>query len=235
MRKICLSVIGFYLMVLHAFGQSSPEQSGNYRNLDLRVDEVNILSGYYSQTGNHSPVTGGIGTQQLNDVSNTIQIRLLRWDILERKHSTDWELGIDHHTAASSAYVSKTGASKTGGTRIYPSVTWKIEDEAKRTAVGWGLSYSNEYNYHSYGTHFDFSKTLRGERVNLDDYRTYTFIIDVDGTVYQGANSSEDFANICIIGGLNKFVNSKINTVYNSYYLTEQQKVTLYKIGRAHV
>ena len=37
MRKICLSVIGFYLMVLHAFGQSSPEQSGNYRNLDLRV------------------------------------------------------------------------------------------------------------------------------------------------------------------------------------------------------
>jgi hypothetical protein len=85
------------------------------------------------------------------------------------------------------------------------------------------ISYSKNLN-------FTFSNTLRGEKINLNNYSTYNFIIDVDGTVYQGSNANEDNANVCIIGGLNKFVNSKANTIYNNYFITEQQKVTLYKV-----
>ena len=85
------------------------------------------------------------------------------------------------------------------------------------------VSYSTNLN-------FSFSNTTRGEKVNLNDYSSFTFIIDVDGTVYQGASASEQNASVCIIGGLNKFVNSKLNVPYSNYYLTEQQKVTLYKI-----
>ena len=45
------------------------------------------------------------------------------------------------------------------------------------------VSYSNNLS-------FTFSQTLRGENVNLDNYSSYTFIINVDGHVYQGSNSS---------------------------------------------
>ena len=85
------------------------------------------------------------------------------------------------------------------------------------------VSYSKNLN-------FDFSNTTRGENVNLNNYNSYTFIIDVDGSVYQGATANEDNANVVIIGGLNKFVNSRLNTINSNFYLTEQQKVTLYAI-----
>ena len=77
---------------------------------------------------------------------------------------------------------------------------------------------------------FSFSETLRNENVNLDNYSSYSFIIDVDGTVYQGSSTNDTSATVVLIGGLNKFVNSKINTLYSNFYITEQQKVTLYKI-----
>ena len=85
------------------------------------------------------------------------------------------------------------------------------------------VSYSTNLN-------FTFSNTTRGENVNLNDYSNFTFIIDVDGSVYQGSQASENNATVCIIGGLNKFVNSKLNVLHSNYYLTEQQKITLYKI-----
>jgi hypothetical protein len=156
MRKLCLSVIGLFLLLFEGFGQS--ETDSKYKKLTLSVDEVNLVSSYYSQTGNHSPITGGIGTQQLTDVSNVVQLHFSKYDLFEKKHSFELEIGLDHHTAASSAYVSKTGASKTGGTRFYPSMNWKVEDETKGSTIGWGFSYSNEYNYKSYGANLNFSQ-----------------------------------------------------------------------------
>ena len=156
MRKFCLSVVGLFLILFHGFGQS--ETDSKYKKMTLSIDEVNLVSSYYSQTGNHSPVTGGIGTQQLTDVSNVVQLHFSRYDLFEKKHSFELEIGLDHHTAASSAYVSKTGASKTGGTRFYPSMNWKVENEAKGSVLGWGFSYSNEYNYKSYGANLNFSQ-----------------------------------------------------------------------------
>lgn len=166
MRKICLSLVGLFLILFQGFGQSDTEQK--YKNQTLSIDEVNLVSSYYSQTGNHSPITGGVGTQQLTDVSNIVQLHFSRYDLFEKKHNFELEIGVDHHTAASSAYVSKTGASKTGGTRFYPSMNWKIEDEANRSSVGWGFSYSNEFNYKSYGANLNFSKTSNDHNREFD-------------------------------------------------------------------
>lgn len=152
-----MSVVGMFLLCFRSWAQD-PSADDDYKNLKLKVDEVNIVSGYYSQNGNHSPVTGGIGTQQLTDLSNVIDLKLVNWDMLKRKHSYNIELGIDHHTAASSAYVSKTGASRTGGTRIYPSFNWQVENEEKRTTFGLGASYSHEYTYQSFGFNVLFAK-----------------------------------------------------------------------------
>ena len=82
---------------------------------------------------------------------------------------------------------------------------------------------------HSKNLNFDFSNTLRDEQVNLDDYSSYTYIIDVDGIIYQAAAANEDSANIVIIGGTDKFINEKMNTLNSNFFITETQETVLYK------
>ena len=117
MKKICLSVIGLYCMLLSSFGQSDT----SYHSKKLTLEEANLVTGYYNQTGDHSAVTGGIGTEKLSDVSNIIDLEFVKWNEKNNKYTWTLGLGVDHHTSASQAYVSATGASRAGGTRIYPS------------------------------------------------------------------------------------------------------------------
>lgn len=83
---------------------------------------------------------------------------------------------------------------------------------------------------YSKNLNFDFSNTLRDEQVNLNDYSSYTFIIDIDGSVYQSDQANEDNANIVVVGGTDAFINEKANTLNSSFFITDTQKVTLYKI-----
>ena len=167
MKKICLTVVGFYFMLLSAFSQRYDADTTSYKSRKLKLDEVNLVSGYYNQDGNHSAVTGGIGTQKLNDVSNIIDLKFVKWDASNNKYSLNFEAGIDHHTAASQAYISKSGASKPYGTRIYPSVNWQVEKN-NGISYGFGASFSNEFNYHSYGLNFSLGKISKNKNTEIN-------------------------------------------------------------------
>ena len=84
MKKVCLTVIGLYLLLLSAFSQavnkdsvdtSSKEAPSSYASKPLKLDEINIVSSYYSQQGNHSAVTGGVGTETVTDMSNGLELK----------------------------------------------------------------------------------------------------------------------------------------------------------------
>ncbi len=149
MRKLSLTVIGLYVMFLSAFSQNAKPDS-IYETKPLKLDEINLVSSYYTQEGKHSAVTGGIGNEHVVDLSNGLELKFVGWDMSHNKHTLGLEMGYDHHTAASSAYVSKSGASSTQGTRIYPSITWTMEN-MKGNSFGFGVYYSTEYNYKSFG------------------------------------------------------------------------------------
>jgi Protein of unknown function (DUF3570) len=161
MKKICLTVVGMYLLMLHAYAQFTQKDSAQYKSKPLKIEEVNLVSSYYTQQGNHSAVTGGIGTEQVTDFANGLDVKWVGWDAKARKNTLSFNLGIDHHTSASSAYVSKTGASKTDGSRIYPSLNWSRENEEKGTGFGLGAYVSSEYNYKSFGVDAQFSKKTK--------------------------------------------------------------------------
>jgi hypothetical protein len=168
MRKICLTVIGLYLMLLNAFAQSTPTDSAGFKSRQLKLDEVNLVSSYYAQNGDHSAIQGGIGSERVTDLANGLELKFINYDRLLRRNTFTAGLGLDHHTAASQAWVSKTGASKTGGTRVYPSLQWERDNEEKGTRFGIGASYSSEYNYHSLGLQTDLSlKTKNNGEVGL--------------------------------------------------------------------
>ncbi|HMC84749.1 MAG TPA: DUF3570 domain-containing protein [Chitinophagaceae bacterium] len=167
MKKICLSIIGLYIGFFAGFAQEKTDSS-KYKNHQLTFDEANIVSSYYHQNGDHSAVTGGIGTEKLTDISNSFDVKFYRYDQLFRKHTWNFEVGIDHYTSASSDLIDLKANSSAShaDTRIYPSVNWTRENEKKGTTIGAGVSYSHEFDYQSYSANINFAaktKNRNGE------------------------------------------------------------------------
>jgi len=167
MKKICLTVVGLYFSLLSAFSQQYNVDTSSYKNTKLKLDEVNLVSGYFNQDGNHSAVTGGIGTQQLNDVSNVLELKFLKQNERNNKYTWDMEVGFDHHTAASQAYINTSGASRTFGNRFYPSINWQVE-KSNGFSFGIGTSLSTEVNYHSFGLNFSAGKTSKNKNTEIN-------------------------------------------------------------------
>ena len=174
MKKIFLSIIGFtFLCMLNTQAQlktdsisakpvvktqnKSETDSSAYNSKKLRLDQVDFVSSYYSQNGNHSAVTGGIGTEKVTDIANGIDLNFVWKNQNLNKNTLAASLGFDYHTAASQAYVSKTGASHAYGTRLYPSLDWTVENSKTGNTFGIGASASSEYNYSSIGANVHYS------------------------------------------------------------------------------
>jgi len=175
MKKVYLSVVGFSLLCrLNAYSQTKQDSTFSkhsvslyepvdhpdtsaYKPRRLRLDEINFVTSYYHQDGNHSAVTGGIGTERVIDFANALDLHLVWFNKQMNKNTLAVGLGFDYHSAASQAFVSQSGASSPTGTRIYPSLDWTVENEKKGTTFGIGTYYSGEYNYQSLGADAHFS------------------------------------------------------------------------------
>jgi hypothetical protein len=173
MRKTSLLVAAFCWQILSSFAQSATGDSTTYSERKLSVEEVNFVSGYYHQDGDHSAVTGGIGTENLTDIANTLDLKLAWKGKRGLKHTVLFEAGVDHYTSASSGNIRLPGQgssntrhfSLTGpsnqDTRVYPSLVYGVENAEKRLAAGLGISYSHEYDYQSRGFQGYVAKTSK--------------------------------------------------------------------------
>ena len=183
MKRIFLSALALFTM-LHSFGQTkSDTDTTEYKNKKLKIEEINLVSSYYSQNGNHAAVTGGIGSQELTDVSNTIDIKLIRYDRHLKKHIITGEVGFEHYTSASSDKIdlkANTSASY-NDTRIYTNLNYSIENEIKRSTVSIGASSSTEFDYKSKGINIGYSKKTYNKNgeftAKLQIYLDSVFII----------------------------------------------------------
>ena len=179
MKKLSLTIIGLYLLFLHGYSQITQHYENIFQSRPLKLEEINLVTSYYSQNGSHSAVTGGgtsllglganaitlPGSEQLNDFSNMLELKLVGYGETGNRHTILAGLGVDHHTAASQKYISPTGASNAGGTRVYPSLNWTVENLDKGTEVGIGTYYSHEYNYSSFALdgHVGYKNKTGGE------------------------------------------------------------------------
>jgi len=152
-----------------AFSQSKQENDSVYKRKKLHVDEINFVSGYYHQDGNNSAVTGGVGSETLTDLGNTIELKLSKYDKKYRKHDLSFELGVDHYTSASSdkIYPHTLSSASESDTRIYPSASWSIQNEKKGTTAGVNASFSHEFDYTSFGIGASFTKTSKNHNTEF--------------------------------------------------------------------
>jgi hypothetical protein len=156
MKRLFLTAAGLAAVLL-SYTQNN--DSTGFKSRKLNIEEVNIVSSYYHQKGNNAAVGGGIGSQQLTDYSNTIDVKLVKYDKRQHKHNLSLEVGIDHYSSASMDLIDlkANSSASTTDTRFYPSVAYSVENEKKGTTYSIGSSHSTEYDYKSYGFNASFA------------------------------------------------------------------------------
>jgi len=161
MKRVFLSALAMFAL-LQSFSQKTTDSTA-FKSRKLKLEEINLVSSYYTQDGDHSAVTGGIGSEKLTDIANVFDVKLTRYDKKLRKHTFMGEIGIDHYTSASSDQVDLKANSSAShaDTRFYPSVNWTVENENKGTTFGLGLSSSTEFDYQSFGGNISFSQKTK--------------------------------------------------------------------------
>ena len=156
MKKIIISVVALFGI----FNAKAQENTNNEQPKKLTFEEANLVSSYYKQDGHNSAVTGGIGSEKLTDVSNTIDVTMVKYDKKDRKNKFNVSVGIDHYTSASSDMIDLKANSSAShaDNRIYPALSWSRENEEKGTTLLAGISSSSEYDYQSYSANIGFAK-----------------------------------------------------------------------------
>ncbi len=163
MKRIYIT--GFALLSLLRLAAQEPahEDSTAYKTQKLKLDEINLVSSYYRQDGNNAAVTGGIGSQKLTDISNSIDVKFVKYGVSGKKHTLDVEVGVDQYSSASSDMVdlSANTSASYSDIRVYPSLSYTMENEEKGNTFGAGVSSSTEYDYQSFGGNVSYSKKTR--------------------------------------------------------------------------
>ena len=217
MKKIVITVAAL-VMCLNV----AKAQSDSTSNRKLKIDEVNFITSYYHQDGNNSAVTGGIGSEKLDDFGNSIDLQLSRFDKKNNKHTFGVELGIDIYSSASSDKIDPTTISSASSkdVRISPSLNYLKENAKNNTALGGGVSFSQEYDYTSIGANVLFAKATKDKNrefsakasVFLDTWSVILPVelrnIDTNFKYKQGDNAPRNSYNLAL--GLSQVVNQRL-------------------------
>lgn len=217
MKKIVITVAAL-VMCLNV----AKAQNDSTSNRKLKIDEVNFITSYYHQDGNKSAVTGGIGSEKLDDFGNSIDLQLSRFDKKNNKHTFGVELGIDVYSSASSDKIDPTTISSASSkdVRISPSLNYLKENAKNNTALGGGVSFSQEFDYTSIGANVLFAKATKDKNrefsakasVFLDTWSVILPVelrnIETDFKYKQGDNAPRNSYNLAL--GLSQVVNQRL-------------------------
>ena len=217
MKKIVITVAAL-VMCLNV----AKAQNDSTSNRKLKIDEVNFITSYYHQDGNNSAVTGGIGSEKLDDFGNSIDLQISRFDKKNNKHTFGVELGIDVYSSASSDKIDPTTISSASSkdVRISPSLNYLKENAKNNTALGGGVSFSQEFDYTSIGANVLFAKATKDKNrefsakasVFLDTWSVILPVelrnIETDFKYKQGDNAPRNSYNLAL--GLSQVVNQRL-------------------------
>lgn len=208
--------IAFLFFITITFAQNDTTKV--YKKRVLESTEVNFLMSYYKQDGNNASVTGGVGTEELTDLTPTIVVSypLNDDDVLT------FDVGISAYTSASSSnlnpfdssgassgdegsgvvgspWVASSGASKSD-TWVGANATYNHSSDDRNFIWGGHLSFSNEYDYSSFGFGGSVAKLFNekntelniGAQVYLDTWKPM-YPTELDSYIEAGGDLNKSF------------------------------------------
>lgn len=187
---VALALLSTGCSSIHRFGKSPapavPSQSPDVgRSVVASAGkgvDVDFLLNYYDQDGEHSPVTGGIGTEDLQVVAPTV---VVRWDASENWNLSA-DLGVDNITSASSDNIdSQVSSASRNDSRAHLVLTANRKWKDQR--FSFGVGFSSEYDYRSLSGRLGWSKDFNQKNttfsVGLGLYSDTVELYNIDGIV----------------------------------------------------
>ncbi|OUS00926.1 hypothetical protein A9Q86_09255 [Flavobacteriales bacterium 33_180_T64] len=180
MKKITFVI--FTVCSIQLLYSQAQDSTTVYKKRVLETTEIDFLSSYYSQDGDNAAVSGGIGTEELTDVTVTfiVSIPLNDDDILTI------DAGVSAYTSASSSnvgpfdgsnpadpFVASSGAS---GADLWTNLTGSYSHSSDDRNDIWSakLSVSAEYDYFSIGVGGSYAKLFNEKNTE----------VSVNGNIY---------------------------------------------------
>ena len=143
-------------ILILGFSQFIFSQTDEYKmKANTKEIEIDFLSGYYQQDGNNGAVQGGIGTEELTDISNIIVVKIP----LDSINSLTVTAGADYYTSASTdAIDDNVSSASSKDVRAYTSLTYQRKNLKKGQTLGAKLGISTEYDYFSFHGGLSYAK-----------------------------------------------------------------------------
>jgi hypothetical protein len=168
-KRIISAAFLAFILSNQVKAQETQTDTTAYKKQKLKIEEVNFISSYYSQDGNNSAVTGGLGTEKLTDVATTLDIKVSRYNKKLNKQTFGFELGVDSYSSASSDKIDPSTVTSASyqDVRVYPSINYTVQNEEKRQIFSTGISASAEFDYFSLGGNIGFTKFSKNKNREL--------------------------------------------------------------------
>jgi len=168
---------------------SAAAYSQDYPVKVLDEKEIDFLFNYYEQDGNHSPVTGGIGSEKL-ECMTPLTIVTVPFDTL---NNISVSVGLDYYTSAScdridryitSASSQYMSAASSRDTRTHFDATYSRKNIEATRDQGIMVGFSNEFDVNSFSTGLHYTISSKDENRQLGLKATAFY--DVWKLIYPG-------------------------------------------------
>lgn len=179
MKKISLLLL--LLAVAVGYSQNKPADSLQnstvtaYKKRVLETTEVDFLMSYYAQDGKHAAVSGGIGDENLTDITPTIVVAIP----LNSDDVLTVDAGISAYTSASSSNINpfdsnkpaspfsdSSGASRSD-TWVNGNFSYAHSSDDRNQIIGATLSVASEYDYFSIGFGGNYTRLFNEKNTEL--------------------------------------------------------------------
>ncbi|HRS19532.1 MAG TPA: DUF3570 domain-containing protein, partial [Bacteroidales bacterium] len=163
MRLQLIYTVIFMLFAFNSYAQQTVIQED---------PEINFLFNYYEQEGNHSAVTGGIGTEQLKNMAPMIIVNIP----VDSARIVNVSIGEDYYSSASSnkivKYISEaskkylSSASKSDA-RYHGNIAYSKRNLSNYRTNTYMLGFSKEFDVISSNIGFGYLKTSKNENSSI--------------------------------------------------------------------
>lgn len=146
----------FSLLFLLCFINAGLMAQSDYQ-MKANEDQVDadFLLGYYQQDGNNGAVTGGIGTEKLEDVASMLVVNIP----LDSVKALNITVGADYYSSASTDNIdNNVSSASSSDLRAYANLGYTRKNLKRGETIGFGLGFSNEYDYTSFSARASFAK-----------------------------------------------------------------------------
>ncbi len=130
----------------------------------LEETEINFLFNYYEQDGENAAVTGGRGTEKLDNIAPSLIVNIP----LDSTKSLIGFFGFDKYSSASTDRIDdgnfqniNLSTASSSDTRSYANFTYQVKSSARKITNSYKAGFSVEYDYTSISGGYGWAKESR--------------------------------------------------------------------------